>query len=190
MTGFLIEANVIKEDEAELYEYGLSLIGKKISHMLLILLIGWIGGQLLGMISFLASYICLREYAGGYHAKTSKYCYLCTGVVTLSVLVMFFIFRRLNVGWICICMLISGIIIWRQSPQETPTKPLSEKEKALYGRKARCYLLCLGILFGISVCFLREIAEGIACACIVQMFMLIIGRCLGKIYGIVKKRIC
>ena len=56
ITGFLIEANVIKEDEAELYEYGLSLIGKKISHMLLILLIGWIGGQLLGMISFLASY--------------------------------------------------------------------------------------------------------------------------------------
>ena len=44
ITGFLIEANVIKEDEAELYEYGLSLIGKKISHMLLILLIGWIGG--------------------------------------------------------------------------------------------------------------------------------------------------
>ena len=141
---------------------------------------GHIGGHFLGMVSFLIAYICLREYAGGYHARTTKGCYCCTVIVTLAVLAMLFIFRQLNDGGICICMLISGIVIWRQAPQETPSKPLSEIEKALYGKQARKNLLRTGILFGIGYCINREIATGVVSAWMVQMIMLFMGRCFSK----------
>lgn len=177
---FLIKTNMITFDEVEIYRYGLDLIVKKVMHILLILSIGLMGGHFLGMVSFLIAYVCLREYAGGYHARTTKGCYCCTVFVTLFVLVMFFIFRQLNVGVICICILSSGIYIWRHSPQETLTKPLSESEKAFYEKKARKNLLCTGILLGISHCISREIAAGIFCAWVVQMIMLFIGRCFAK----------
>lgn len=184
ITELLIETNVITSDEVELYQYGFDLITKKLMHMFLILLIGLIGGLFLEMTFFLGAYVCLREYAGGYHARTIRGCYCCTMFVTLVSLAMLFIFRQLNIELICICMLISGIVIWTQSPQEAPTKPLSEKEKALYGRKTRCNLLCMGILFGIGCCLYRASAEGIACAWIIQMAMLFIGRCFAKKYTV------
>ncbi len=180
ITEFLIETNIITYDEAELYQYGLDLIGKKVMHILLILSIGLMGGHFLGMVSFLIAYVCLREYAGGYHARTTKGCYCCTAFVTLFVLAMFFMFRQLNVGWICICMLISGSYIWGCSPQETLSKPLSESEKAFYGKKARKNLVCTGVLFGLSYRICGEIAAGIFGAWIVQMIMLFIGRCFAK----------
>lgn len=180
ITEFLLETNVITSDEIELYQFGFDLIVKKVIHTFLILIIGFLGGHFLGMVSFLVTYAWLREYAGGYHARTPKGCYCCTVLVTISVLVMLFIFRRLNVGLICICMLISGIVIWRQSPQETPTKPLSEKEKVLYRRKTRRILLCLAVTFGIGCCLSKEGAAGIACSWMVQMAMLFLGRCFAK----------
>ena len=180
ITEFLIKTNIITTDEVELYQYGFDLTVKKVIHVLVILLIGHIGGHFLGMVSFLIAYICLREYAGGYHARTTKGCYCCTVIVTLAVLAMLFIFRQLNDGGICICMLISGIVIWRQAPQETPSKPLSEIEKALYGKQARKNLLRTGILFGIGYCINREIATGVVSAWMVQMIMLFMGRCFSK----------
>ena len=158
VTKFLLETNVITSDEIEIYQYGFDLIVKIIIHTFLILIIGFLFGHFLEMVSFLVTYAWLREYAGGYHARTSKGCYYCTILVTIFVLVMFFIFRQLNVGLICICMLISGIVIWRGSPQEAPTKPLSEKEKVIYRKKTRSILLCLAVIFGIGCVLSREVA--------------------------------
>ena len=182
VTKFLLETNVITSDEIEIYQYGFDLIVKIIIHTFLILIIGFLFGHFLEMVSFLVTYAWLREYAGGYHARTSKGCYYCTILVTIFVLVMFFIFRQLNVGLICICMLISGIVIWRGSPQEAPTKPLSEKEKVIYRKKTRSILLCLAVIFGIGCVLSREV--GIVCSWIVQMAMLFFGRYFAKKYTV------
>ena len=184
VTKFLLETNVITSDEIEIYQYGFDLIVKIIIHTFLILIIGFLFGHFLEMVSFLVTYAWLREYAGGYHARTSKGCYYCTILVTIFVLVMFFIFRQLNVGLICICMLISGIVISRASPQEAPTKPLSEKEKVIYRKKTRSILLCLAVIFGIGCVLSREVAVGIVCSWIVQMAMLFFGRYFAKKYTV------
>lgn len=173
---YLVENHVIVRGEIELYEYGFDLVVKKIIHSILILVSGIISGCLLEMVCFLVSYIYLREYAGGYHAKTAKGCYCCTVAVTVSVLAMCYGFRQFNIG--LICMLLSGIGIWRQEPQDSPNKRLSEKEKMLYRKKARRSLVCFGILFLISSYCCSKIAVGIVCAWMVQLVMMCIGRCL------------
>lgn len=81
-------------------------------------------------------------------------------------------------------MLISGIVIWRGSPQEAPTKPLSEKEKVIYRKKTRSILLCLAVIFGIGCVLSREVAVGIVCSWIVQMAMLFFGRYFAKKYTV------
>lgn len=40
------------------------------------------GGE---MVSFLVAYICIREYSGGYHARTTGGCFACTVVVAIGV---------------------------------------------------------------------------------------------------------
>lgn len=37
------------------------------------------------MVSFLVAYICIREYSGGYHARTTGGCFACTVVVAIGV---------------------------------------------------------------------------------------------------------
>lgn len=53
VTKFLLETNVITSDEIEIYQYGFDLIVKIIIHTFLILIIGFLFGHFLEMVSFL-----------------------------------------------------------------------------------------------------------------------------------------
>ncbi len=71
----LVRSNVIKEEDAEIYIYGINQIFVSVLNVSSALIIGLILGMFLESIIFMAAYIPLRSFAGGYHAKTPLRCY-------------------------------------------------------------------------------------------------------------------
>lgn len=169
----LVRSNEIEPDEKEVYQYGLELLAKKILHVAMILLIGAVCNRFLGVLSFLIAYVSIREYAGGYHAKTEVGCCLCTGIVTLCTIVLLNMLQYLAAIYYYIVFIICGIIIWFLSPRETLNRPLEKQEKYIYKKMTHKYLLLEG---GICLAFSlnRTLSYGIICAWIMETAMLLL----------------
>lgn len=171
---FLVRNAIIAPEETEIYQYGLALIVKKILHTLVILLIGFWGGEFLGILIFLIAYAGIREYAGGYHAKTEIGCYCCTGAVTLCTLFLLHVFPLIYIGWIYLLLIICGITIWLSSPLEAHNKPLEIEEKSVYRKKAHVYLALEGFIC-LGGFFCKLLLFGVVCAWIIQVIMILAG---------------
>lgn len=174
VVNFLVRNAIIVPGEGEIYQYGLTLLAKKIFHALVILLTGFFGGEFLGTCIFLIAYASIREYSGGYHAKTEIGCYCCTGAVTLYTLFLLHIFHLICIGWVLLLLFGCGTAIWLFSPQEAHNKPLEVEEKSVYRKKAHLYLSMEGILC-LSGFLCKSILYGIACAWTVQAVMFFVG---------------
>lgn len=134
VTDRLLSRNAIKDEDYEIYQYGLEQLFTSGLDMLTLFVIGLIMGMIWQGIVFVLSFMLLRKYAGGYHASTPLRCYLLTNLVILSVLsVMKYIgisiFIYLGV------FIVSSIIIFAFSPVEAVNKELDEVEKIIYRKK-------------------------------------------------------
>ncbi len=72
----LVRSNVIEAEDAEIYIYGINQILVSVLNVLSALIIGLILGTFFEVVVFMAAYIPLRIFAGGYHAKTPLRCYI------------------------------------------------------------------------------------------------------------------
>lgn len=174
VTQFLIRNAIIASEEIEVYQYGLELLIKKLLHACIILLIGFLCGEFFGIFVFLIAYASIREYAGGYHAKTELGCYCCTGTATVCTIFLLHVFHQISIEWIFLLLLICGTAIWIFSPQEAVNRPLEDYEKKVYREKAHVYLVLEGILC-LSGFFCISILYGIVCAWIIQAVMIWVG---------------
>ena len=75
ITNLLIKEHIIKEEQAELYSYGLMLILTSGVTTLIILLYGIVRQKLGITIGFLVAFMGLRHYTGGYHAQAYWRCF-------------------------------------------------------------------------------------------------------------------
>ena len=87
----LADSGVISSDDRTLYIYGFHQMGVTLLNFSTDIIIGVLTGMLLESLLFLAVYISLRKFAGGYHAKTELRCYglstllLCAALCGISV---------------------------------------------------------------------------------------------------------
>jgi accessory gene regulator B len=83
---------------------------------------------------FFGSFLFIRRYAGGYHAKKEWMCLILSTLgVSLSLVLVYYIklFLWLKTVFF-ILSLLSGIVICLISPLEAKNKPLSQDEKKKY----------------------------------------------------------
>lgn len=170
-----IKNNIIHQQDSELYQYGLTLLIKKIFHIVTILLLGTICKKFICTAVFLVAYAGIRKYAGGYHAKSSKGCYACTGIVTSFSILLFYILEYVELFVIYIILGICAGAISTFSPQETSNRPLSREELTIYKKKTIKTLIIEGIICLLSL-FFKEIINGIICAWVIETIMLLIGK--------------
>ena len=87
LTNRLLLSGVINAEEEEIYIYGFELLLSFLFSTAVILAIGIVVQAVLPTIAFLAVFIVLRSYTGGFHARTYAVCSLVTfsvyGVVML-----------------------------------------------------------------------------------------------------------
>jgi len=160
ITDALITNGVVRQEDGELYKYGIKYGLLMVINVLTFILIGYFLGMLWHSIIFMMSYIPFRTYAGGYHASTELRCYVLSWN-----------------GYVCLLMsLLAAIIVIWLAPVEALNKPLREPERTIYRKKSRILLfilLCAAILLWFEGS--RQYSVSIIAASDVVAVMLVIG---------------
>ena len=139
------------------------------------LIIGLLFTVLEESVIFMISYIYLRTYAGGYHAKTQLRCYLFSILILSAAFKAIKLVHLTDPGYFIIT-LCAVIIIILLAPLESENKPFNKKEKAVYKKLTH---IILGILTAIALIFWlsgsKQISISVTMALAVTALMLVLG---------------
>lgn len=173
----LCNADIIGENEKELYKFGLEGLLFTSLNLGTALIIGIVMDAILECVVFLMAFLPLRQYAGGYHAKTRVGCYLLS--VTCIWVAMSILVHQEFKKYMLVMACAMVIVIFLLSPVENENRELTCDEKMRYGRIAKVILLLemslilLNSLIGI---FQVDICVSIECAIINVGIMLLLGK--------------
>lgn len=124
---------ILAEEETSVYQYAYEILINQIINVLIAILIAVIWQSPIPVFVFLASYIPLRSYCGGYHAKTNGGCtvvsaiLICVvcGAVKLVPLELVWTVQLASVA-------VLGFFVLLYAPVEDSNKPLDELESVRY----------------------------------------------------------
>lgn len=85
----MIMANLISENDAEEYNYGVQILLEKIISYFIIFLLALVLNRLLEIILFLVSFSLIRKYSGGIHCKRFETCLIVSTAVSFSGVALF-----------------------------------------------------------------------------------------------------
>jgi accessory gene regulator B len=140
ITDNLIRSGAISSDEKEVYLFGVQQGLVLLLNISTTIIIGILFGVVWQLLLFTVSYIGLRSFAGGYHAKTPQKCYILSTILTLAIaLLQKFVILTTPVYVVLLCL--STAIVVTFSPMDSKEKPLDEFEKQVYQKKA--IIICL-----------------------------------------------
>jgi accessory gene regulator B len=176
ITRSLIDNKVIDDQDKELYAYGLQLGITALLNILTTVILGIVMGRIWESVIFLLTYIPLRSYAGGYHAKNQFRC----DVLSLLLIITALTGCGLLTSYDFAGMLLltgSGIIIFLLAPVEDFNKRLNQEEMKNYRKKSR---ILVSIIFGLTVLlrqfYYTDIVAPFIMVFIILAFMLIAGK--------------
>ena len=137
-----IKKNLLKDDQRALYLYAYEVLINQIINIIVAVLIAVIMRAPMPVFVFLASYIPLRSYCGGYHARTNGVCTVVSAILILIVCML----EKYIVGTAAHILpiagfLISGILIFIFAPVPDRNKLLDEEETSRYRSKSRQFWL-------------------------------------------------
>lgn len=136
---FILQQGTSDSDKI-VYLYGLSAGITILENIVITLILGYIFGNLIQTMIFLLSYIPLRSYAGGYHAKTEQVCFIFSTLLIIVVEIFFSIFFRFNYVELMGFVIISIFLIVINSPFESEKKSLSMVKESSTNVQLKWYL--------------------------------------------------
>lgn len=143
MIAFMIKNGIIKEEEQEIYNYGIQTIIASLANIVIILLIGVIVGYGLETLIFMMCYCPLRQFVGGYHASTYFKCLLTfIGVYIFTLFIFKMTQGQLHSIHIAVILLACFLLVLFIAPVENRNKPLEDEEKQQYKKKG-ILILCV-----------------------------------------------
>lgn len=154
---FFVDNDIIKNEDKELYQYALSITISAVIHILTVIVLGITFSLVVESIIFYTCFIAIRKFAGGYHAKTARGCYLFSVLLSVILLIVLKLLicnmsNVINIITITVS-LISTVCIRIMAPLDTENNPLSDKEKIVYRRVARIISLLVFIIFMVFLIF-------------------------------------
>lgn len=152
MTAVLVNNGVIKQEEEEIYAFGMRQLISHMTHMALIFVVGFCTGTFAESAVFALFYIPLRIHAGGYHADTNTRCFLSSLMMLLSI---FLLVRFIPVDFMALIsfllILVSAPVILKYAPVGSANKPLDDLERRIY--KIRANWVMAAIVLTTIFCF-------------------------------------
>lgn len=164
---FFASNDLIKNEDKEIYKYAFNIILSSLIHITTVMIIGLCFNLFIESLAFYFSFIAIRKFAGGYHAKTATRCYLFSSLINIIVLFLIKLFCYVSIYFLMILIVIEilcVILISHIAPLDSDNNLLNGKEKKFYG-KISCSistaLLCISIVtinlnyikIGISIMF-------------------------------------
>ncbi|MBD5544813.1 MAG: accessory gene regulator B family protein [Lachnospiraceae bacterium] len=135
LTNWLIFQKVIIEEEREVYEYGIFQMIMNALDTISILVLAFLLHEAAAACCYMAAFVMLRKYAGGFHAKSVLGCYTLT--VTSSITMLLIIkFISIPETMLITLWAITGLIIFLFAPVQNRNKILDEVECIVYRKRA------------------------------------------------------
>ena len=174
LTDYFVINEIIKDEDRDIYYYGLRQGFLILINSMTIIVIGLLSNMLWQTTLFLCTYIPLRIYGGGYHAKTEARCYLVSLIMIIVVLLAIKLIP-LNVFVVLSFLGLGSLFIWILAPIEDANKPLDSFEKKIYRNRTRTILVLeIGITLLAILLNHNELAFVISNSVLVLSFMLIL----------------
>lgn len=171
----LVRSNVIKEEDAEIYIYGINQIFVSVLNVSSALIMGLIMGMLLESVIFMAAYIPLRSFAGGYHAKTPVRCYF-TSLILIFVVLLFCKYVPFNLLLYGGMLLVSSVAIAFLCPVQDNNKPLNSTERQRYRKNSVIILFVEMCVWIIMVFVIHKHGQIIPISIFTEAMMVVIGK--------------
>lgn len=128
---FFVEKQLVKKEDEEVYAYGMELLYSSILNIALAAIIAIITNTVYPTAAFLTAFIVIRQYIGGYHAKTHLGCMSIFAVVLCCFAVLSrYIPTECEILISMPAIGLSMFLILKFAPVEHPNKPLTDKEKS------------------------------------------------------------
>lgn len=172
----LVHSGVIKEEDAEIYIYGINQILTSVLNVSSALIIGLIFGKFFEAAVFIVAYCSLRSFAGGYHAKTPLRCYVFS-VIMLIIVLVGIKYLYLTEWMYYVVLLAAALVVIVLSPVEDKNKPLDEIEHRVY-KKRTILIVATELLIGIvlKLMGLDNLFVAVVYSFVVLSFMLVAGK--------------
>ncbi|MGN0607176.1 MAG: accessory gene regulator B family protein [Oscillospiraceae bacterium] len=145
---YLLKCGVINDsdDDKEYYQYGIEITISSLLNVILIIGIGIIFRSMFESVVFLAFFMIIRQFTGGFHADTYFKCNCSFCISFISVLIMYHTtYEKMTP---CLSVLISVLcvaIIILDCPIEHKNKPIPKHKRKFH----KCVAAMLGIGYGI-----------------------------------------
>lgn len=145
-----VKTNAIKAEDKEIYQFGIQQTFVILLNIITAAILGIAFHKFWNMVVFMAAFIPIRIYAGGFHAKTSLRCYIYSIFFLAAVLLAMRFVDLTNLIY-CLLYCLSSIIILCLAPIADINKPLDKTEKIVY--KKRTVILWVTETVVIFICY-------------------------------------
>lgn len=183
ITETLAENDVLSAEDKPLYVYGLHQLWITLLNLATAVAIGFLAGMLWEGLLFLAVYISLRKFAGGYHAKTELHCYVLSTILLCVALSAIYSIDYIQMGNAALLAIFftASIVIVLIAPVGNPSKPLDSIEQVVYQKRSRIVLASHWGLFLVTLAIGKaEVAAVIVVADVMLSGMVALGLCKYK----------
>lgn len=188
---FFVSNDLIKNEDKEIYKYAVNIILSSLIHIATVMIIGLCFNLFIESLVFYFSFIAIRKFAGGYHAKTPVRCYLFSFASNIIILCLVKWLSSINTLFIFIFIifeLLCVVLILLISPLDTENNPLTGQEKKMYRMLTSIITI---LIFIISLlCFFkgyRNIGSSMICGVVMSALLLLLMRKIQIINMRIKK---
>lgn len=138
IVSFIAANEDMSDEDKELYSYGIQLMLEQALNIISAITIMFIFKEVLFGSVYICTFFAIRQFAGGYHAKTFLRCYGISMLTISSALLTGKLLEGLYLVPYCIiAAVICFAVIFAIAPIDNVNKPLDCNEKLLYRKKCR-----------------------------------------------------
>ena len=166
---------LVNNENRDIYLFGIQQFLMMVLNLISMIFIGVLFQQTIQCLFYMALFIPLRSYAGGYHACSSRRCYVYSMLCITIAMVIIKIDLLNTISLSCIAA-ICGAIIFKLAPVEDCNKPLDDVEIIHYRIRSQVVLVIEGLFLIASLTLKWE--TGVICtslAFLTLCIMLMIG---------------
>ncbi len=181
--GKLVEKGIVREEDIEIYCFGMECLVLKIISFLSCLIIAIFMNSLYEFVIIMLAFIPLRRSAGGYHAKTRLKCYL----ISCGMLVISLFMCRMDISIVALIGLLFGIdiLFLLFAPIDNENKRMDKEEMIFFQNRTRRILLWLNILLMVLLAVgLQEVCKVMVIGMIMAVWFLVGGKIQSKMNNI------
>lgn len=171
---WLAREGVIVEEEQHLFSYAVYSLFLGLLPVIISIALGVILGILYESFLLLLPFMLLRKFSGGFHFDSARLCIICsTALIALALGAVKLLLSGIALVPFAICVLLSVISLWVNSPIESLARKLSAKETELFRKISRILTIIIFLIFLLLLFFENKtaipIGVGIVVAALLQI---------------------